>query len=39
MDAEISHPYYSDFYLVSHGGLLGTSKVSLAIALLLARTS
>lgn len=26
IDSDITHPYYSDFYLMSHGGLLGTSR-------------
>lgn len=26
VDTDIVHPSYDDFYLLSHGGLLGTSK-------------
>lgn len=26
IDNGITHPYYCDFYLMSHGGLLGTSR-------------
>lgn len=26
IDSEIVHPFFSDFYLMSHGGLLGTSR-------------
>lgn len=26
IDTDIVHPAYDDFYLLSHGGLLGTSK-------------
>jgi len=26
VDNDITHPYYNDYYIVSHGGLLGTSK-------------
>lgn len=26
IDSDITHPYYNDFYLMSHAGLLGTSK-------------
>lgn len=26
VDRDITHPYYKDFYLMSHAGLLGTSR-------------
>ena len=26
IDTDIAHPYYNDFYLLSHAGLLGTSR-------------
>lgn len=26
IDGDITHPYYADFYLMSHAGLLGTSR-------------
>jgi eukaryotic translation initiation factor 2C len=28
IDNEITHPYYADFYLMSHAGLLGTSRAT-----------